>query len=284
MKKFLRTLLILAVLWVGFFTIKKNARLSLDSTQSLEETSITGLVFVNDAWFTKTPTISIEDMAEYPDGIADINKCKADPASFWGIEVCNNIQKQLDSYVLADYFIEYSGFAVYVLNTTTAPGHEQMLASWMLELTPTSTYPINLIKNILTNTIWMNRGRTPSVVEMPEYTVANADTTRTFISFEGQDGMGPTIHIIFKKWDYLVRITNLHKMDVFGIDKLSPAVTKTLKDFYDAQMAYVDKDPNHKLKPENIINYYTDNVATNTEYAALLNETITNALSRFAIK
>lgn len=58
---------------------------------------------------------------------------------------------------------------------------------------------MTLVKNILTSTLWMNRAVINSVAEMTGKQMANADQTRTFVSFEGQDGFSPIIHIVFKK-------------------------------------------------------------------------------------
>ncbi len=294
MKKSLWVLLIIIIAWAIFTMIKVPSLLnslgifsSQNKTTWAITTTNTGLVFVNDARFNKKPVGGLEGLREEPGGLAELEKCKLDPASFgWWIEKCDEIQARLDAYILADYSFEYSGFYVYVLDTSAVSWHEQMMTSGMLELTQTGTYPINLVKNILTNTIWMNRGFSSGVVDMPERQVPNADITKTFISFEGQDGMFPIIHIIFKKWNYLVRITNMNRAYPFGNpeNRLSPTLIKIMKDFYDIEMTLVNKDSNHELKPEQLIEAYTTIVTTNTEYTTLMNQTITNALNRFAIQ
>ncbi len=259
------------------------------TSEEITETTVqtTWLVFVNDAWFTKKPVGGLEGLKEEPDGLAELEKCKIDPASFgWWMEKCNEIQARLDAYVLADYSFEYSGFYVYVLDTSMISWHKQMITSGILELTQIWTYPINLIKNILTCTTWMNRGVSNGVVDMPDQQFPNADITRTFISFEWQDGLSPVIQIIFKKWNYLVRIMNMNRAYPFGGPEttLSPWLTVFMKKFYDIEMALVEKDPNHELKPDQLIEAYSTTVVTNPEYATLMNQTLANALNRFAIK
>lgn len=286
MKKLLRILLLLIIIWAGYFFLTNNPLTPAINN----ETPTTGLVFINDAWFTKQPIGGIEAMRDAPDGLDSIEKCRTTPADFGGIEVCNDMQKRLDEYVLADYYFEYSGFYVLVLDTSTVSWHEEIMMSGMTELIQIWTYPMNLVKNILTDSIRMNRAVNNGVVDMPDQQFPNADMTRTFISFEGQDGLSPVIHIVFKKWEYLVRITNMDRAYPFGGPNpetpslLSPSLTTLMKWFYDTEMALAEKDPNHELTPEKLIEAYTSDIASNTEYATLLNKTLADALRRFAIK
>lgn len=288
MKKFLRTLVIIILLGCAFLLIKKNTtRLATQTPTSTGNIQTTWLVFVNDAWFAKKLVGGLEGLREEPDGLADLEKCKIDPASFgWWMEKCDDIQTRLDTYVLADYAFEYSGFSVFVLDMKTVSWHKQMLANGILELTQTWIYPINLVKNILTNTIWMNRGWISGVIDISDQQFPNADITRMFISFEGQDAFSPVIQIIFKKWNYLVKIRNMNRAYPFGgsENKLSPLLSSLMKNFYDAQMTLVEQDTNHELKSEKLIEVYTTTLGANPEYIAHMNQTIANALSRFAIQ
>lgn len=76
----------------------------------------------------------------------------------------------------------------------------------------------------------------------------------------------------------------MNQFDIWANKSLSSGIVNVLQGSYDAGIASAEQDPNHELKPEKFMEYYFANVATNQEYSELLNQSIDNALSRFAIK
>ena len=119
MKKILRIVLIIILLGLGFWLNKKYFVTSpivipvdTGSVQS------TGLTFINDAWFVKTPLDRNSIIADPTavGGKAEIEACKKNPKDF--AMSCEDMQKELDTFVLADYIFTYSGFTVYVLDTS----------------------------------------------------------------------------------------------------------------------------------------------------------------------
>lgn len=251
--------------------------MSEEATETIIQT--TWLIFVNDAWFEKKIIGWLESIKDEPGGLTDIATCKTNPSKF-SIS-CDEIQKTLDSFILWDYTFVYSGFTVTVLNMSTVSGHQDVLASWLTEFTDFWNYPEILANKILTNTIWLNRNKVPVVVDLTWIVFPNADQIRTYISFEWQDGVDPIFNIIFRKWTSLVKIS--HRQMFLLWEKTPPTLTNLLNDFHTNRSDSWWKE-NDAFDTAKFLNFYTTHMETNTEYQALLQTTLTHALSRFTIK
>lgn len=283
-KSLLRIVLIIILLGLGFWLNKKYFVTSpivipvdTGSVQS------TGLTFINDAWFVKTPLDRNSIIADPTavGGKAEIEACKKNPKDF--AMSCEDMQKELDAFVLADYIFTYSGFTVYVLDTSKSSWHLQTITDWLQEFSQTGTFPNVTIRKILTDTIFMNRSVIDKTRDLFDIKIQNADTSRAFISFEWQDAHFPTLNIIFKKWEYLVRISNILRSNRSNPVDMSPALVKTFQAAYDKEMALVAKDPEGKLNIDNFMKDFSE-IMQNPEYSTLLGKTVNNALSWFAIK
>lgn len=285
MKKIIWTLIIV-LLWAGFRYLLINTQifdnfLGQNIAEETTETTVqtTWFVFINDAWFEKTMIGWLESIKDEPGGLTDIAKCKTDPSGF--SIICNEMQKTLDTFVLWDYTFVYSWFTVTVVDMSTVSGHQEVLASWLAEFTDLWKYPEILANKILTNTIWLNRNRTPVVVDLTWTTFPNADVVRTYISFEWQDGVDPIFNIIFRKWTSLVKISYRNMLSL-GVPT-TPTLTKLLTDFRNNWSAsWIGTTGS--FDTIKFLNFYTTNMQTNTEYQALIQTTLANTLNRFAIK
>lgn len=270
------------LVWVWYIYFIKNPTLFVSQKISNTWIPITWLIFVNDTWFTKQPIGWLEALKEEPSGLVEVEKCKIDPTNFWWIQECDAMQKELDTFVLGDYFFEYSGFIVIVLDTSKVVWHKESIQSWMIELTEREKFPKTYITKLLTKTTRINWMILSPVIEITDKQFVNADIFRIFISFEWQDWYIPVIHMIFKKWDYLVSITNdkrIYNNNWFWSD-LHPEVGDIIQKFRNFVVFDSTKQPNE----QEIIEYYNKNIATHSWYQKLLNETINNLINRFAIK
>jgi len=286
MKKIIWTLIIILLLGLGFRYLIFNTHiidnlLNQNITEEITETTVqtTWLVFINDAWFEKTPIWWLEALRDEPGGLTEIAKCKTNPSEF--SMTCDEMQKILDSFVLWDYRFVYSGFSVTVLDMSTVSGHQDVLASWLAQFTDFWNYPEILTNNILTNTIWLNRQRTPVVVDLTWIVFPNTDQVRTYISFEWQDWVNPMFNIIFRKWTSLVKISDRQMFSLWGTT--TPTLTTLLNNFHTNRSACRSKEFD-VFDTVKFLNFYTTNMETNAEYQALVQTTLANALNRFAIR
>lgn len=289
MKKVIWFFFVIVLLALAFLYMLKNpqwsvsqnvfSRLHMNTSSQNTGTQTTGLVFVNDPRFEKTTIWWLEALRDEPGGLAEIAKCRTDASGF--AMSCDDMQKALDTFVLWDYTFVYSWFTVTVVDMSTVSGHKEVLASWLAQFTDIWNYPEILANKILTNTIWLNRNRTPVVVDLTWITFPNADQVRTYISFEWQDGVDPIFNIIFRKWTSLVKISNQNMLSS-GVPT-TPTLTKLLTDFHTNWSAsWIGTTGS--FDTVKFLNFYTTSMKTNQEYQSLVSDVLANAISRFAIK
>ncbi len=294
MKKLIWAVIIVITLWTIFryfvFTnthIQNIVQDTIEDIGSFYSSTTSWLVFVHDEWFDVHPVGDLESLQDEPDELAELRHCQQSLALNTGEqERCKAIEVRLSTYILADYVFSYSGFDIYVLDTNNISWHQDVLMSGIEEMTRTWTYPLHLIQYILTDTTWMNQGVLSYVKDL-WIAFPHTDISRVFVSFEGQDGYTPVLHILFKKWSFLVRITNKNRANPFDpitSSTFSSGLLSRLHSWYTAQTPLLEQHIDTQELAAKLLSMYDTILASDTEYTHRMQATLHQALNWFAIK
>lgn len=238
-------------------------------------------LFLHDDWFTKEKFWWLEYLRNDPGWLNDIAECKKTWWD-WYSQTCDEMEQELNEFIFPDYTILYSWFTVSVLDIDKVIWHEITIASWMKEFNVLNKYPRILFSKILTDTMFRNRATLDYIKEIKNKSIVNADICKAFISLEWQDWYSPVINIICKKWTKLISIYNNDRLPSDNwLDDISEV----------KQLLYDFRNDESLTNNENLVNdwkaffdYYNNKIETNILYQKLRNETIENAINRFALK